>query len=132
MLPEAVFIEAKFFGKRGVVTELPFSGDTRGVSGVLEEMGEGGAGGVQFAEAVVVSDIVLPGHELGPGRRAERLGISAIEAHASGGEAVEIRCAVGSPATGADTLVAKIVGEDEDDIGFRGRGRGGRVERSEE
>ncbi len=56
--------------------------------------------------------------------------IAAVEAHARGGEGVEVGRFVGLAAVGAERFVAEVVGHDEDDIWLLRVG--GLGERSEE
>ena len=54
-----------------------------------------------------------------------------LEAHAGGGEPVEVRRLVGLAAVGRDAFEAEVVGHDKDDVGsaLGGGGRGGKHER---
>ena len=82
MLPEAGRLEAEVLGGVLVPSELPFPSDRGGVSGLFQLMGKGGLLPVQPAELDVVADIILPGHDLYPGGRADRVGKAVGKAHA--------------------------------------------------
>ena len=70
---------------------------------------------------------VLAAHQRGPGGLAVRAaGVAVGEPHPLGGQAVDVRRLVVLAAEAADVGVAEVVGQDEDDIRPRFRGRGGR------
>jgi hypothetical protein len=58
----------------------------------------------------------MAGHELRARRRAERLRITALEADSFFREPVEVGRFVRRASIGAETFVAEVVGENEDDI----------------
>jgi len=62
---------------------------------------------------------VQPGDDGGAVWRADGLGcIGPVEAHALGGEAVEVGGFDFGIAVGGDAVLSILVGEDEEDIGF--------------
>jgi hypothetical protein len=56
-LPEAVFIEAKVRRTFKAVTQLPFAGDARGVTGVLEQVGKSLLRWIEMGEVRVVAPV---------------------------------------------------------------------------
>src|SRR5690606_17104202 len=71
--PEEVLVEAEAIDAVSITAELPFSSDGGGVSQFAQVVTERPFLGFQPAEGRVVADIILPGHELDPRGRAERL-----------------------------------------------------------
>ena len=64
--------------------------------------------------------VVAPGEERGPGRRAQRGHVEAVEGCAAGGQRVHVRGPdVG--AEGAQVAEAGVVEHDDDDVGRAGR-----------
>jgi hypothetical protein len=125
-LPEAVLVEPEVLGPVEPAAELPLAGDPRRVPGLLEEVGEGDRVRLEPAEPGVVADVVLPGHELHPGRGAQRLDVAVLEPHPAGGQPVQVRRLVRGAAVTPQALVPEVVGQDEHDVRpVRRRERGG-------
>jgi len=80
-------------------------------------MGEGGLSSIQHAELDVISDIVLSGHDLGPGRRADRVGKTIGEADASRRQFVQVGGLAGFASVGRQGFIAHIIRHDQDDVG---------------
>ena len=116
VLPEAGFVEAEALRQIFVAAELPLAGDGGGVAGFLEQVAERGGLRLHAAELDVVAGVRHAGHEADAGGRAEGLNVAAFEAHAGGGEGVEVGRFVGLAAVGAERFVAEVVGHDEDDV----------------
>ena len=140
-LPEAVFIEARFNRARGILTslgfviepvELPLARDGRFVACVFQKMPEGLLLRIEVTEVSVVPEVVLPGHNLNPGSRADGRGVTMIEANAFGSEGVDVRRFVIFGTIAAETFPAHIVRHDEDDVGLLCRQRGYEEKESEE
>ena len=70
----------------------------------------------QDAEGLPVAEVVLPRHELEPRRGAQRLRIAVREPDPGPGEIVEDGRAVRRPAVTAQTLVAQVIGQNQDDV----------------
>lgn len=105
----------------GAVAELPLADDGRGIAGLFEDVSERRLLGIEQPEANIVPDIVLPGHELDSGRRAERLHIAVIEANPGRSEPIQVRRPVRLASVGAHAFIAEVIGHDEDDVRlFRG------------
>ena len=73
-----------------MIAQLPFAGDAGGIAGSFELMGKGNLSTVKHAKFYIVSYIVLPGHDLCPGRRADWIGKAVCEAHTFCGKFVEV------------------------------------------
>jgi hypothetical protein len=128
-VPDAVLVEAAVLRQhspaapfrlvvgRVVAVKLPFPCDARLISGGAHQMGECLLFRIEDAESSIIPEVVLAGHELQPGGRAERLGIRIREANAADGEGVKPRRPVRRASVTGETLVAQIVGHDEHDIG---------------
>ena len=84
-------------------------------------MAEGGLRFVERAEVHVIPHVRHAGQQLHARRRAIRLGVTVLEAHALARQPVQVRSPIGLAAIGPDALVTQIVGEDEDDVGFAPR-----------
>lgn len=137
--PHHVVVEAGFVDEGGMFAgELPFTGVGGGVSGVLEDLAEGGVvgdvigafvGDGRAAGAIgeVVDTIVmgvLPGHDGEAGGVADGVGVTSGEVDAVVGELIEVGRLVDGVAVDAEFVGADIVGEDDDDIGWRRGGSG--------
>ena len=96
----------------GVAHRLEGRGDGRRRGGHAD-LGAGLADGGQPG-----ADRQLAGDEVGPARRAARLGVVVGEEHPLGGEPVEVRRPAGhhAPVVGADVEPADVVAHDEDDV----------------
>ena len=115
--------------------EVPLADGQGGVAGVTQQAGERGG---RLGQAGVVAGegqrdvgqeahpdrmVVAPGEERGPGRRAQRGDVEAVEGGAAGGQGVEMRRAdVG--AEGAQVAEAGVVEDDGDHVGRTRRGLG--------
>ena len=117
MLPKTGFFEAKVLWRILLLAQLPFAGDCGGVTRCLELVGKGGLSSVQHAELNVIADIVLPGHDLCPRRRADRVGETVGKTDASLGQFIEVGRLAGFAAVGGQGFVTHVVGHDEDDVG---------------
>jgi len=117
MLPETGFFEAKVLGRILFLAQLPLAGDRSRITGCLELMGEGGLSTVQHAEVDVVSDVVLAGHDLCPGRGADRVGETVRETDASLGQFIQVGGLAGLASIRGQGFIAHVVGHDEDDVG---------------
>ena len=117
MLPETGFLKTKVLRSVLFLAQLPFAGDRGDVTRCLELMGEGGLSSVQHAELNVIPDIVLPGHDLCPGRGADRVGETVCKTDASLGQFIEVGRLAGFAAVGGQGFVAHVVRHDEDDVG---------------
>ena len=107
--------------------EAPFAEAAGGVARGAQDFGEGDVGVVEVPVEAVVADGGVPGVEAGNQRAAcggadVGAGVEAVEAHALGGELVEVGRTDLSLAVRADMADAEVVGEDEDKVGFVGRG----------
>ena len=123
----------------GPDAEVPLADDAGGVAGRLKRFGEGdlggrqatGGNGAQDAELVVGhagADRVATGHERGAAGRADfGGGVELREAQAFGGHAIQVRRLDGRVAVAAEIPVTEVVGQDDDDVRFRG-GVGGKGE----
>ena len=120
--PEAMLVEAEVPGQRGVLgSKLPFPGNAGGVTRPAKDMAESGLRFVERAEVHIVPHVRHASHQLGARRRAIRLGIAVLKAHALARQSVQIRRAIRLAAIGPDALVAEVIGEDDDDVGFASR-----------
>jgi len=117
MLPETGFFEAKVLRCVFLLAQLPFAGDRGSVTCCLELMSEGSLSSVQHAELNIVPDIVLSGHDLCSGRRADWVGETVRETDAPFGQVVQVGRLAGFAAVGGQGFVAHVVGHDEDDVG---------------
>ena len=110
--------------------QVPLADDGRLVAGRLEQFGERRLAAVEDVLLVGVEavDVAVGAGEDGrPGRAAEGVGgQAAVEPHAAGGDAVDVRRPVDDRPVGPDGLVAVVVAEDEQDVR---PGRGGRWQR---
>ncbi len=124
---------ARVAGRAGLA-EAPLAEESGRVAGVAEEVSDRPLARAQRLDvdpvpAGVAADAhvahVAAGHEDGARRRADRRArVEVGEAEALGREAVDARRADELLAVGAHVSVAEVVGDDEDDVGARGR-RGG-------
>src|SRR5687767_10045401 len=91
---------------------------------------------IRAADQVVPAgpDTVPAGHYFDARGGANRRGVTGLEAHAAGGEGVEVRRLVVRVAVAGEFFGAEIVGEDDDEIErtARGRVRGGNDERDDQ
>ena len=121
----------------GATLKAPFADCGGGVAGAVKDGGERVIFGEGFVELVVADvgvALVDTGEQRGAGGRADGGGAVVVcELGALGGEAIELRSelrgAVAGGAAGvlekdAEVTVAEVVGEDEDDVGRGGCGRG--------
>ena len=125
MVPVEVFLVAE--------SEVPFADEAGGVSSLEEEFGEGrGIGGDgergvarEDAPCHVITERVLPGEEgvaRGGADGGRRVGIGPAEAFI--GEAVDVWSleVFGVCAVAGEVAIAKVVDEDDDDVGVGRRG----------
>ena len=124
-LPEAIFIKASFDRASGILVsgsavvesaELPLTCDGGFVACGFEKVGEGFFFGVEVAEVSVVSEVILPGHDLDAGGRADRSGVAVIETDTVFSESVEMWCFVILSTVAGEALPRDVVGHDEDDV----------------
>lgn len=82
MLPKTGLLESEM--PRGVLlfAQLPLASDAGCVTCRLQLMRKGGLPSIQLAELDVIPNIVLPGHDLGPRRGADRIGETVGKAEA--------------------------------------------------
>ena len=107
---DEVFVETRIFRVESAVdtlfvaggSQLPLAGDQCAVSRCLQRVRERGDFGAQVGEFLVVPVIVLPRHDLDPGRGADRLRVRVVEPHALGREAVDFRGGMRVATVGAD------------------------------
>lgn len=108
---------------RGVGREVPFSDHGRGVSGLLQQFGEGLLRSVKFVEdrgAVEVA--VLAGEHRCPRRGRDGVGGKAVVKHHSVlGQAVHVRGVGQGLVVRRDGVGSVVVREDEDHVGPLGR-----------
>ena len=110
---------------RRALPEVPLA-DVRGlVAGGLQQLGEGLQAVVhhrgQRGHAVHV--VVGAGQDRGPARGADRVGAEAVvEAHATGGDAVELGCAIDAAAVAAHRVRRMVVAHDEQNVGRAAHG----------
>ncbi len=71
--------------------QLPLAADPSDVAGFFQQVREGRRRARQGTEVQLIADIVEAGHELHPGRRAQRLHVAMLEAHAGSCQAVQVR-----------------------------------------
>ena len=107
--------------------QSPLAEDTGAVAGLLQDFGHRDIGLLQVdifrvpADAAVAD--VLARHKGAPRGSADGIaGVNLREAHAFGGEAVDVRCLNALLPETAQVAVAEIVGENENDIGPTGCG----------
>ncbi len=90
------------------------------VASLLEELGEGDLGAVEATVVIVVEAVevrIFAGEDAGATGPAEGIRRQAtVEAHAFGGDAVDVGGFVQAGAVGADGLVGVVVAEDEDNV----------------
>ena len=119
-------VEALLGGQeRRAVAEVPLADHAGRVALLLQELGQGlllrvepvASGGAQRAEDADPLR-VAPRQERGSRRAADRLGhVEVREAHALGGEPVQVRRLEALRAVAPDVGVALVIGEDEHDVG---------------
>ena len=100
MLPKTGFLKTKVLRGVLLLAQLPLAGDRCCITGRLELMSKGGLPTIQHAEFDVVADIVLPGHDLGSRRRADRVGEAVGETHPPFGQFVQVGRFAGFAAIG--------------------------------
>ena len=141
-LPEKILLEARLDGPRIVVVprheiiqavKLPLARNHGLVAGLLHHVTEGLVIRIQVAEMRVISEVVLPRHQLNPRGRADRSGKAVLEASALSGKRVDARRLVVLRSVAAKGLPANIVSHDENDVRFfqggtRGKARGSKQE----
>ena len=126
-----IFVEATGFGVVGpLAAVVPFAESAGGIAGGSEGVGEGFFVEVEALEAGgdaahAGAGVVAAGEEFGAGGSADGLDKKAVEAHAAGGDGVDVRRADGSVAVETVVAPASVVGEEDDDVGRAGRARGG-------
>ena len=126
-------VEAAFVGGiGGFETEVPFADDGGVVAGFFQFGGEGGNVGVEVAPGVFglgaddAGDAdgvgVAAGEEGGTGGRADgAVGAHGGEEHAVAADAIDVGGLDIGGLVGGDVAVAVVVGEDEEEVGGRGR-----------
>ena len=117
VLPETGFFEAEVLWRILILTQLPLACDRSRITGRLELMGEGCLSAIQHAELNVITYVVLSGHDLRPGRRADRVGETIRETDASLGQFVQVWRLAGFASIRGQGFIAHVVGHDEDDVG---------------
>ena len=127
-------VEAHVIGKPGLVAEgqAPLAEEPGGVPGVLEDLGHGEIIGLQSVTvhaAGVAHHVVADGgmslvqslHQARAGGSADRgTAVAVGQAHAAGGQGVDVRCLDQRLAEAAQIAPAQIVGHDPDDVRFVG------------
>lgn len=127
-LPETIFIKPCVDGTRGILAsfclvvepvELPLASDGRFVACGLQKVGKGFFLRVEVSEVSVVSEVVLPGHDLDAGGGANGGSVTVVEADPFGGERVDVGSFVIFGTIAAEAFPADIISHDEDDVGPR-------------
>ena len=111
------------FVGRVIGMELPFACDAGLVAGAGEQVAKGNFVGCDQAEADVVAEVVLAGHQLDAGRRAQGLDVGVFKADSGACHAIEHRGCVRGPSVCPDRFVSEVVGHDQNDIGAAVAGR---------
>ena len=114
------------------LTQAPFAGHPGMITGALQKLGDGEVFGLQrdtflishaADDAEVVADptvtAVQTGVENATGRRADRgAGVALGKARSALGESIEVRCRDDGSPVAPEVLVAEVIAENEDDVGF--------------
>lgn len=74
----------------------------------------------RISKICVVAEVILTGHNFNSRRRTERLRIAVFEPHTLLGQTIENRRLIRCAAVTAETLIADVIGHNQNDIGFSG------------
>ena len=154
MMAAFVDLESMMLGLRGISSEMPLAGEEGAVAALLEGLGHGGgvsrkvvsvfrrehavvalplrAGGCPNPIGDANAGRVLPAHDGSAGGRANLAGRVAIgEAHPRLGKSIDVGSLVKGGALDGEVVDAKIIGENENDVGLSQRDEGNEEEERE-